>query len=993
MKPIRLEFNAFGPFAKKETVDFEEVAKSGLFLICGPTGAGITTIFDGICFALYGEASGSLRQNEDFKSDFSDPDDLCFVRYSFFVREKKFEVYRSPKQKKQKKNGDLTSIAAKAELTLPDGSVVTGPAAVSARIQEILGLSAKQFKQITMLAQGDFRRFLDAPSKEKQEIFRHIFDTEKFDQFTILLEQESKNTLADMEKEQQILSFHLKSLASRDDDMLSSLLAVEYPVVPSILRRLTALFKNDQERLEKYQNRIKQLENQCAALHIESHRQNNQRLLDLEKLEKEKALLAAKNPEIERMRTLLIQLKNAKDLLPLWQKRAEQLDEKKALEHSLAKKKIELSSLTLNRQEAENQLSLAKQKASQKESLLSTIASLKALLPLFDEKNVFQRSIAELKQDIAQKEKESTYAETLAACYAQEEEIAVIKSRSDICRALLQTIAQRKQLLPLYQQQKEIYLQNYTLFLDAQAGILASKLQENTPCPVCGSIEHPFPAPLKNNPPTQDQLRSYHDAAEQTSRQLFHLSEKINSQYREMKNVFPSLALCEKGDYQLQVQKISEILEQNLLKLQTAEGKLNRQQKELQERKRLLTSPPPFLDKDAIQTYREEHRQELEASRNMLALQESRLKDLEKRLPTEISSQRDLERKIQELQNSVHHLDRLLEKAQADCQGILSQIQLTKQLLTESQERIQAVCERISETEKAFFDSLYHFFPDGQESFLSSCAKIGQISEIEKHIHQHQLDVFSLDGRICQLKEQLSNVKPVDITTLLEQEASLQQQIQALREEASAVQAQFNQDIAHKKQIESIYQKIEKTEQRYRQVNELFRIASGNNDQRVSFERYVLGFYFDAIVSFANHRLESLTGGRYLLCRKKDREKFGRSSGLDLEILDQYSGKMRPTSTLSGGESFKTALALALSLADVVQMYAGGVVIDTMFIDEGFGSLDAESLDSAIESLLSLGHDGRLVGIISHVSQLKEQISCQIQVESGRNGSTIQICP
>lgn len=349
MKPIRLEFNAFGPFAKKETVDFEEVAKSGLFLICGPTGAGKTTIFDGICFALYGEASGSLRQNEDFKSDFSDPDDLCFVRYSFFVREKKFEVYRSPKQKKQKKNGDLTSIAAKAELTLPDGSVVTGPAAVSARIQEILGLSAKQFKQITMLAQGDFRRFLDAPSKEKQEIFRHIFDTEKFDQFTILLEQESKNTLADMEKEQQILSFHLKSLASRDDDTLSSLLAVEYPVVPSILGRLTALFKNDQERLEKYQNRIKQLENQCAALHIESHRQNNQRLLDLEKLEKEKALLAAKNPEIERMRTLLIQLKNAKDLLPLWQKRAEQLDEKKALEHSLAKKKIELSSLTLNR--------------------------------------------------------------------------------------------------------------------------------------------------------------------------------------------------------------------------------------------------------------------------------------------------------------------------------------------------------------------------------------------------------------------------------------------------------------------------------------------------------------------------------------------------------------------------------------------------------------------------------------------------------------------
>ena len=148
MKPIRLEFNAFGPFAQKEVVDFESMAESGIFLICGPTGAGKTTIFDGICFALYGEASGALRQNEDFKSDFSDPSDLCFVRYSFWVREKKFEVYRSPKQKKQKKNGDITTVSAKAELVLPDGTVLTGPAAVSARLQEILGLTAKQFKQI-----------------------------------------------------------------------------------------------------------------------------------------------------------------------------------------------------------------------------------------------------------------------------------------------------------------------------------------------------------------------------------------------------------------------------------------------------------------------------------------------------------------------------------------------------------------------------------------------------------------------------------------------------------------------------------------------------------------------------------------------------------------------------------------------------------------------------------------------------------------------------
>ena len=432
MKPIRLEFNAFGPFAQKEVVDFESMAESGIFLICGPTGAGKTTIFDGICFALYGEASGALRQNEDFKSDFSDPSDLCFVRYSFWVREKKFEVYRSPKQKKQKKNGDITTVSAKAELVLPDGTVLTGPAAVSARIQEILGLTAKQFKQITMLAQGDFRRFLDAPSKEKQEIFRHIFDTEKFDQFTVLLEQESKKALENMEKEQQELSFHLKSLTKQNDVTLASFLEAEYPLVPSILERLTVLLKNDQKLLEEHQNSIQQLENRIAALHIETHRQNNQRLLDLEKLQKEKEQLSAKNPEMEQLRALLERLKSAKDLIPLWQKRTEQLEEQKSIQMILEKKNAELSKLFPKSEETERQWMLAKQKSGQKDSLLSAIASLQSFSSLLDEKDLLSRSIKKLKKEIVQNENEFAYAEKVAICQTQEKEISKIRDRSEI---------------------------------------------------------------------------------------------------------------------------------------------------------------------------------------------------------------------------------------------------------------------------------------------------------------------------------------------------------------------------------------------------------------------------------------------------------------------------------------------------------------------------------------------------------------------------------
>ena len=438
---------------------------------------------------------------------------------------------------------------------------------------------------------------------------------------------------------------------------------------------------------------------------------------------------------------------------------------------------------------------------------------------------------------------------------------------------------------------------------------------------------------------------------------------------------------------------MAEILNQTLLEQKTAEEKLQCLQRELCAPKGLLANPLLLSDEDAIQTYREDRRKKLESCHSKLILQQEQLLSLEKKLPSGITSQEELEQKIQNFRSSVKQLDVLLEKTQKEYQETISQIRSVKQSLTENQERMRLLQEKISTTQKTFSDSLYNSFPGGQKVFLDSCAQIGQISAIEKQIHQYQLDMTSLEGRICQLQEQLNGVRFIDITDLLKQEASLQKQIEILRKEASVVQSRLSQDMAHKKQIESIYQKIEKSEWYYRQVNDLFRIASGNNDLRISFERYVLGFYFDAIVSFANHRLENLTGGRYLLCRKKDREKFGRSSGLDLEILDQYSGKIRPTSTLSGGESFKTALALALSLADVVQMYAGGVVIDTMFIDEGFGSLDAESLDSAVEALLSLGNDGRLVGIISHLPQLKEQIPSQIQVKTGRNGSTIQILP
>ncbi|MDD3192255.1 MAG: SMC family ATPase [Oscillospiraceae bacterium] len=990
MKPIRLEFNAFGPFAGNEVVDFEVVADAGIFLISGPTGAGKTTIFDGICFALYGEASGTLRQNEDFKSDFADPSALCSVRYLFSVREKQFAVYRAPKQHKQKKNGDMTIVAAKAELTLPDQSVVTGPAAVSARIQEILGLSVKQFKQITMLAQGDFRRFLDAPSNEKQEIFRHIFDTEKFDRFTTLLERESKSSLERIEKEQQLLSFHLQSLSVREDETLRALQTAEFPVVPPLLERLSVLLASDQEELARRQECIQGLEEKISALQIEVHRQNNQRLQELEELQKRMAQLIEKNPEMEKRRIQLARLKSAKDLLPLWQKINEAQEEKKALETLSVQKQADLRALSLRKETAEKEAEVAQALAGEKECLLSEIASLQALSPLFEEQAASLRSIAQLQNAIAETEKNAAFADGLMDFFTLEEQTAKKADQTNACRTLLESIRQKNRLIPVYQRQKETYLQNYTLFFDAQAGILASTLRKKTPCPVCGSLEHPAPAALQSDPPSQEQLRSYHDAADQTSQQIFRLKERIEAQMQTLKDAVSLLSLPFETAGQ-QEEAAAKALDQCQLEEQAAHHQLDALKNDLRQKQIRLTNPPAPANKQAAQICAEDFRRKLEADQGTLRLQQTQLVQIRQKLPAQLNSLEDLVKKVKAVRERISQTETRLENARKHLQNILSQISLTKQTIDDMALRLKSLQEKIDTSQRAFFSTMQDLFPGGQQDFLDQLSHIGEIEAMEYQLQRHQLTITALAGQIDQLKSQLKSVKLISITDLQEQEKTYRTKIQTLREQVASLQQSLTNDTTHAKEIKVLYQKIEKAEGYCRQVNCLYRIANGNNEQRVSFERYVLGFYFDAIISFANRRLESLSDGRYLLCRKRDREKFGRSSGLDLEILDQYSGKSRPTSTLSGGESFQTALALALSLADVVQMYAGGVVIDTMFIDEGFGSLDAESLRGAVDSLLSLGHDGRLVGIISHVSQLKEQISCQIQVKAGNSGSSIYI--
>lgn len=990
MKPIRLEFNAFGPFAGKEIIDFTGLYQAGIFLVSGPTGAGKTTIFDGICFALFGEASGSLRQNENFKSDFADPTEICSVRYLFSVRDKIFTLFRTPKQEKQKKNGEMTTVTAKAELLLPDGSVVTGAAAVTARIQEILGLTAAQFKQITMLAQGDFRRFLDASSGEKQEIFRHIFDTQKFDQFTSCLELKAKKSLENMEKDQQILMFHMQSLTV-DDESFQELIAGEFPPVPLVVDQLDQRLKVAQNKILEAQEQIAFTEEKIRVLQLETHRQNNKKLAQLADLELERSAMQKNLPLIAEKKQKLTAIKMAKDMLPLWQKikELERTNEKWTAQQSadtklVSETKLRLDELSKRVHQAENDLST-------KDSLLSQAAALQAMTPLLEERDTVQNQIAITQKVFSQNEGKKAFLEQAEQYFTQKEYLAQQQRRYEKCVELNQAILLRNENLSRFQKQKAEYLQKYAQFFDGQAGILASKLRDQAPCPVCGSLDHPSPAVLLQNPPSQEDLRGYHDAADHSSREVSAGNERIKTCFSGLKEAFPQVDFGESTAIESQSDFAATLTKKAQEEMEYAKFKVKASAQKIQEERANLPPLPPVTNIQECQSLFASVLLELEKNKSALEFHRHRFAQLESQIPDSISGAQELHERISALQMEAKRLDQQYQSSLEAFQKTQTQLLSVTQHLEICRMQIKDGTDSLKKSNDHFASLLSQHFSRDMDSFLTCIPQIPQAENLEQELQAFSVAIQTVEKQARALKEDLIGVKQVCITDLEAEEQSLKEAISHFQDQLSLQTVGLKNNQLHRDAIAQHYRKIAQEEAFYRSANHLFRIANGNNEQRISFERYVLGFYFDAIVSFANERLADLTGGRYVLWRKKDREKFGRSSGLDLEILDQYSGRVRPTSTLSGGESFKTALALALSLADVVQMHAGGIVIDTMFIDEGFGSLDSDSLDHAVDALLSLRDNGRLVGIISHVAQLKERIPSQIQVEIQRQGSKISV--
>lgn len=901
MRPLRLEMKAFGPYAQTVNLDMSALGTGGLYLITGDTGAGKTTIFDAIAFALFGEASGQIRQPGMMRSKYADDETPTQVTLTFEYCGREYTVTRSPEYMRPSKRGDKVTLQrAEAQLTYPDGTQITKLKDVDSCIRDILGVDRSQFMQIAMIAQGDFLKLLLAATDERKKIFRQIFKTGRYEQISLELKSHSSHLKARFDSLQQSLCQYMDSI-NKDPDGEN-----EEVSESNVADYLEKLIEKDERKLIVLSQETQKLENELETVNIrigklEAAVQNKEKLTeerDNYRNLTHKAAIARewvceakkRQPEWEALET---RITAEKLLIPQY----DELDNKIS-QQLAAKEEIErLGIMYQNKIESCQQLENHLLEINKELELLDTAGQQKQ--QYIEERNKAQEYYALLEKLV------------------QEEKVCINANNEYLCSK----IAFKNQNEKAKKARDKYYALNEA-FLCSQAGILASQLVENQPCPVCGSTVHPNPATKSPLAPAEDELRQA-EQKKNTEEELLRIAgEKASKLKGILENIEKSFA---------------DTLEANNIKQRDLQDKIEEQE--------------ALIKQLALSIEQEE--------KNVL-----RRAVLKEELPEHNAA---LKVQQEEINSIAQQIAALTSRAEEILQTINA---ITTRLPYENK---AAAMENISilETQCGVLKQQY-------ETATSALMQVenelnlskGRIEQLEA---TEQVEISETELAACQARQaEITNIKAENTQAKLEVAARIQNNTEI-----------YDRIIERSKELAAI-------EEKYIWVKALADTAGGtlSGKEKVMLETYVQMTYFDRIIRRANRRLLEMTGGQYELERRSEAENNRTQSGLDLDVIDHYNGTRRSVKTLSGGESFKASLALALGLSDEVQSSAGGIRLDTMFVDEGFGSLDSKSLDSAIHTLKRLTESNRLVGIISHVADLKERIDCQIVVQKEQSGGS-----
>ncbi|QSX42055.1 AAA family ATPase [Shewanella cyperi] len=1018
MRPLTLELCAFGPFADRQTIDFSVLGSNPLFLINGPTGAGKTSILDAICFALYGKTTGNEREASQMRCDTADDGLLTEVSFEFELGDRRYLVRRIPEQLRAKSRGDGSTVQkAEAELCRihTDGRrevlVASKVSDATSLIEELTGLDVDQFRQVMVLPQGKFRELLLADSKEREKIFSQLFQTHVYRRIEERLKQQAldiKGQKRDLDsrrsgilqtvglESQNELDAAIVALtpelaqaklvrdntasamaeATRSFDQAQalaqefaqlSLLGQQLTIVEAGREQLTA--KETQLTLARQAEKLMPLKRQLLQRQQENQEaaQQQQSALEARALA-EQALVraneaASRLPEVDAQKqTLLAEQQQLQD----WQPRMAALED---IEGQLAQAGSQLESARGQQQQGLQEL--ARLEAS-RQAMLESVSPLEAKASLQ----------VELTEQLARQDVILERVRQLDALAGQQQTLH--RQLGDLEKQGLESKAAKEQT---ENQRKTLELAWHT----GQAAMLANELKQGSPCPVCGSCSHPSPAQTEVQLPSQQELESAR-LLEQHALQQY---QETRSNYGHTKSRLKEL--------EQQFRQLSEQLgeaaaqglaahEQHLQSLRQALADASSASESLHKLRGDIAKAEQAWHTQR-QTTEQLARQAEEANQRFIQLTENRKATLAA-MPKALA---ELEHP-RALSGRLEAIDTLLMSIATEQQGLLlardqasNELARAKGAVQDTAQQSQRAASRLAEADAEFSRALQSSGFADTAALEGAWRSEAQQQSLEQEIQDWHRQRHSLREQLAAQQRKLQERQAPDLDALTAQKSAADARFQQSDEQWLRLNGRMQELGNAARQLQQEADSARALDAQYALVGTLADVANGNSQSKLSLQRFVLSVLLDDVLREASQRLQLMSKGRYRLLRKEDRAKGNKASGLELEVEDAYSGKVRAVATLSGGESFMAALSLALGLSDVVQAYAGGIKLDTLFIDEGFGSLDQESLEMAIRTLMDLQASGRMIGVISHVSEMKEQLQTRIDVLKSAAGSEIRL--
>ncbi|MHA0855695.1 AAA family ATPase [Paenibacillus sp. CMAA1364] len=1021
MKPLKLTMTAFGPYKDIEVIDFSELKDNRLFVVSGNTGAGKTSIFDAISFGLYGDASGEDRNDSRMlRSHFANDQMHTSVDLEFCLKGRTYRVFRQLAHVKLGNKGatgernELYEIKSGEDVPITDRFIVSQ---VDEKIREIIGLTKDQFSQIVMLPQGEFRKLLTSETENKEEILRRIFKTGLYKDVTEKLNEKRKEMQHFCSELVSIREFHISnvkgSLAGREDSDLYNVFQQEhkntYQVLEALDKEIHYYVQQMKEKKQRLQSETTKLQDNTILFH-QAQTVNEQLDLLNRKITIWQQLVEQDN-EFKQKKVQLSLAEQAVHFHVYERHHAESMEELsrkiKLFEDALAE--------LMQAEESLNKSIVIYEQEENKEGLreqaLRDLDRLQGFLPTVKEIDQKQQRVSTLTIEVESLSKQhadtqniiETHQTERTAKAAQikdlEEKVHHLPEKTEKLNLLRQQAAliqdyfvflqkftkgqeEERECSIIFEQANQAYSIVEDRWIEGQAGLLASHLHDGDHCPVCGSVDHPKKAAATGDIPTKEELEMLRKDKSITEKRHLEAKATLTATEQQMKE--KQLQLIEQG---LRIEGIEHIYSE-LVK----EGKaLSEEEKQLKEDNTKLAPLKKVLNTldvkiDEMRKYSETilvifHEKKTEyATEKALFVQSLSI------LPEDVRSLEKLEQHIQVVVDNKKQLEVAWKMAQKQYQE--ANERSTKAVTSRDHAEVlkkEAIVHK-EQANQSYIEALEQGGFTTEEAYKAA-KMIDEVQVALKHeIEVYKTSLASISKQIEELDASLLGKERQDLVLLQEQLKELELFIEILRGEFMQAENNHDKGTELKENIQLAESICQDAERKHLLVKDLYDVVRGENGKKISFERYLQIEFLEKIIGNANLRLQKISGGQYYLVRSDRMEKRGKQSGLGFDVYDNYTGQLRDVKTLSGGEKFNASLCLALGMADVIQSYEGGVSLETMFIDEGFGSLDEESLNKAIDILIDLQQSGRMIGVISHVQELKQAIPAILEVKKTREG-------